>query len=60
MARLQDYSNMKQFITHSPSETEQVASQFAQKLKPGDVIAYRGGLGVGKPHLQEALRRDCK
>ncbi|MBC5788467.1 MULTISPECIES: tRNA (adenosine(37)-N6)-threonylcarbamoyltransferase complex ATPase subunit type 1 TsaE [Clostridiaceae] len=46
---------MKQFITHSPSETEQVASQFAQQLKPGDVIAYRGGLGVGKTAFTRGL-----
>ena len=46
---------MKQFITHSPSETEQIARQLAQQLKPGDVIAYRGGLGVGKTAFTRGL-----
>lgn len=51
---------MKQFITHSPSETEQVAQQFAQKLKPGDVIAYRGGLGVGKTAFTRGLAEGLR
>lgn len=35
-------------ITHSPMETEHLAEKLASQLKPGDVIAFLGGLGAGK------------
>ena len=34
-----------EFFTHSPEETEALAQRLAQRLSPGDVIAYEGGLG---------------
>ncbi len=39
---------MKQFISTSEEETLQIAAQFAKMLKPGDVVALHGTLGVGK------------
>ena len=39
---------MQQFITHSPEQTEQIAAQIARQLHPGDVIAFTGGMGMGK------------
>lgn len=35
-------------VTASPEETIEYAKTVGQKLKGGDIIAYIGGLGVGK------------
>lgn len=43
------------FISHSPAETEALAARFAQSLKSGDVIAFRGGLGAGKTAFSRGL-----
>ena len=34
--------------THSPQETIDFAEKVGKKLKPNDVIAYKGGMGAGK------------
>ena len=39
---------MEIYISDSPMQTEQIASDFAKKLCGGEVIAFRGGLGMGK------------
>ncbi|MBE6625274.1 MAG: tRNA (adenosine(37)-N6)-threonylcarbamoyltransferase complex ATPase subunit type 1 TsaE [Ruminococcaceae bacterium] len=40
---------MKQeFISHSTSETEEIASNFAKQLEKSDFVALFGDLGVGK------------
>ncbi|MBP3626671.1 MAG: tRNA (adenosine(37)-N6)-threonylcarbamoyltransferase complex ATPase subunit type 1 TsaE [Clostridia bacterium] len=39
---------MERIISHSPLETEEIGAKFSNLLKPGDVIAYKGGLGMGK------------
>lgn len=39
---------MKEFVSGSVLETENIASEFAKSLQRGDVIAYVGDLGVGK------------
>ena len=39
---------MKNYISHSPEQTEQIAAEFASTLKSGDVIAYKGPMGAGK------------
>lgn len=53
---------MSEYITKSERETAKLAGEFAKTLKPGDVVAYRGGLGAGKTtftrYLCEAL--DCR
>lgn len=36
------------FIVNSPGETLAVAEKLGRLIKPGDMIAYRGGLGAGK------------
>lgn len=50
------------YITRSEAETAAVAAEFAKSLKPGDVIAFSGGLGAGKTtftrYMCEAL--DCR
>ena len=45
------------YITHSASETEQLGFRLARRLKPGDVIALRGGLGAGKTAFTRGLAR---
>ncbi len=39
---------MVTFETHSPAETRAVAAKLAEKLNSGDVIAFRGSMGMGK------------
>ncbi len=46
---------MAQFFTHSPEETEALAAKLAPQLKPGTVVAYYGGLGMGKTAFTRGL-----
>ncbi len=39
---------MIRIITHSPEETIAAAEKFGRLLRPGDMIAFKGGLGAGK------------
>lgn len=42
-------------ITHSPEETIETAAKLGKLLRPGDVIAYKGGLGAGKTTFTRGL-----
>lgn len=46
---------MREHITHSVNETKELAASIADKLVPGDVIAFRGGLGAGKTAFVSGL-----
>ena len=46
-----------EFFSHSPAETEALAERLAGHLSPGDVIAYEGGLGMGKTAFTRGLAR---
>lgn len=46
---------MREYISNSPKETEKIAASFAKELKRGDVIAFVGGLGVGKTAFVRGL-----
>ena len=48
---------MKQFISHSPEESEKIAFEFAKTLNGGSVIAFEGGMGMGKTHFTRGLAR---
>lgn len=48
---------MKRYISNSPTETEEIAAQFAKFLRNGDVVAYRGSMGAGKTAFTRGL---CK
>ncbi len=37
-----------EFITNSPAETEAVGAALGRCLRPGALLAFRGGLGAGK------------
>jgi len=39
---------MIKLVTHSPEETIAAAEKLGKLLRPGDMIAYKGGLGAGK------------
>ncbi len=47
---------MKQeFITHSAEETEALAARLAKQLEGGEVIAFTGGMGMGKTAFTSGL-----
>ncbi len=37
-----------EYTSHSPEETEKLGEAFAKSLRPGDAVAFSGGLGAGK------------
>ena len=39
---------MEIYISESPQQTEQIAADFTKQLVGGEVIAFRGDLGMGK------------
>ena len=45
------------FETFSPEETENLGAVLAQRLHPGDVIAYFGDLGAGKTAFTRGVAR---
>lgn len=45
------------FLTHSPEETERLGEALALRLRPGDVVAYRGDLGAGKTAFTRGLAK---
>ena len=46
---------MMQITTHSADETQALGQKLASRLAPGDVIAYFGDLGAGKPAFTRGL-----
>ena len=46
---------MTEYITNSPTETEQVALLLAEKLVGGEIIAFKGGMGMGKTCFTRGL-----
>lgn len=48
---------MKQFISNSPEETRAIGERLGASLKAGDVVAYYGGLGMGKTAFTSGLAK---
>lgn len=46
-----------EYASHSERETEALGARLARDLRPGDVIAFRGGLGMGKTAFIRGLAR---
>ncbi len=46
---------MKQYISHSLEDTEKIAREIASTLSGTEVIAMKGGLGVGKTTFTRGL-----
>ena len=51
-------SDMKQYISHSPEETERIAREIASTLKGDEVVAMFGGLGVGKTRFTRGFAAE--
>ena len=48
---------LESYISNSYLETEIIAEEFAKSLKGGEVIAFVGGLGMGKTCFMRGLSR---
>ncbi len=48
---------MQKFISHNPEDTEKIGENLGQTIKNGCVIAYRGGLGMGKTCFTRGLAK---
>ena len=46
-----------EYLSHSPEETEHIGEMLGRRLRPGTVVAYRGGLGMGKTSFTRGLAR---
>ena len=46
-----------EYITHSLAETEELGCRLGRTLGPGAVVAYFGGLGMGKTAFTRGLAR---
>ena len=46
-----------QFLSNSTQETEAIGEGLAKKLRPGDVLAFTGSLGMGKTAFTRGLAR---
>ena len=46
-----------EYISNSEKETEIIAEKFAKELNGGDVIAYKGTLGMGKTCFTRGLAK---
>lgn len=46
-----------EILSDSPAQTERAGERLARLLRPGDVVAYRGGLGAGKTAFTRGLAR---
>ena len=44
-----------EYLTHNEIETEALGARLAAALKPGTVVAYQGGLGMGKTAFTRGL-----
>ena len=48
---------MEKYISKSPADTEKIGEMLGQKITGGKVIAFRGGLGMGKTHFTRGLAK---
>ena len=46
-----------EYLSHSPEKTEQIGEMLGKMLHAGAVLAYRGGLGMGKTAFTRGLAR---
>lgn len=44
-----------EFVTHSAAETIDVGKKIGKKLRGGDIIAFKGGLGAGKTTITHGI-----
>lgn len=46
-----------EYLSHSAEETESIGEALGRRLRGGSVVAYRGGLGMGKTAFTRGLAR---
>ena len=46
-----------EYLSHNEQETEALGQRLAAALSPGAVVAYRGGLGMGKTAFTRGLAK---
>ncbi|MBQ9492121.1 MAG: tRNA (adenosine(37)-N6)-threonylcarbamoyltransferase complex ATPase subunit type 1 TsaE [Oscillibacter sp.] len=46
-----------EYLSHSEEETEAIAAELSRHVRAGNVIAFRGGLGMGKTAFVRGLAR---
>ena len=46
-----------EYLCHSPAETEALGERLGKQLRPGAVMAYEGGLGMGKTAFTRGIAR---
>ena len=46
-----------EYLSHSEEETESIGEHLGASLSPGAVVAYQGGLGMGKTAFTRGLAR---
>ena len=46
-----------EYLSHNEQETEALGQRLAAALSPGAVVAYRGGLGMGKTAFPRGLAK---
>lgn len=49
---------MEKYISHSPSDTVMIGSDFAQRLKANDGILYKGEMGAGKTYFTKGIAKS--
>jgi tRNA threonylcarbamoyladenosine biosynthesis protein TsaE len=50
-------ANTQEYLSHSVEETEALGCALGRRLNPGAVLAYRGGLGLGKTAFTRGLAK---
>ena len=51
---------MLRFVSSGVSDTESIAEKLGKTVKSGDVIAYFGGLGMGKTAFTRGLAKGME
>ncbi len=51
---------VNEYISNSPEDTEKISFDFAKKLIGGEVIAFIGGLGMGKTCFMRGLAKGLE
>ena len=46
-----------EYLSRSPEDTERIGEELGRTLHPGCVVAFRGGLGMGKTAFTRGLAR---
>ena len=46
-----------EYVSRNERDTENIGAELSRKLRAGDVIAFRGGLGMGKTAFVRGLAR---